>query len=49
MSFMEGFSKKIPASRRVDLYGFLITLIKSGFDIQGATGEVAKTLEKQAD
>lgn len=49
MNALTGMFSKISASRRMDLYGFLMTLIESGFDIQGATGEVAKTLEKQAD
>lgn len=45
---MKGLFEKIGARERVDFYGFLARLIRSGFDILGATGAVADTLERQA-
>jgi|GEM_PF-5480915 len=49
MEMIKQFINKIPAKNRIDIYGFLATLIESGFDIQKATGEVAAALEQQAD
>ena len=39
----------IPGKTRIDFYSFLATLLEGRFDIQKATGEVAKVLEQQAD
>ena len=46
---IKSFFEKIGARERVDFYGFLAQLVSSGFDIMGATGAVADTLERQAD
>ncbi|ARM86294.1 type II secretion system F family protein [Marinobacter salarius] len=41
--------QKLPVNKRIDLYGFLSTLVQSGKDLQDAAGQVAQSLESQAD
>lgn len=49
MNFLQSLIKRIPAQQRIDLYEFLASLMKNQFDVQKASGEVAKTLEQQAE
>lgn len=45
---IRAFFNTIPASDRVEFYGFLSTLLDSGMSLQNACGLVAETLEDQA-
>lgn len=49
MTKLKAFFEKVGAREREDFYGFLARLVDSGFDIMGASGAVADTLERQAN
>ena len=45
---VNGDGRKLGAQERIDFYGFLRALVENGKDIQGACGDVARSLERQA-
>lgn len=47
--WISGFRAKISPQDRIDLYGFLVTLIRTGYDLQSSMGEVSNTLERQIE